>query len=92
MSLAYRLTESTAVVEYAIRYCITRGSYAYLDGFNLAENEWNAISKATRDDVLTAVHIHGFPSADAESRWPAIWSADQARNNQQTAGSTWKVT
>jgi len=68
------MRENRSTVEYAIRYCMSRRSYAYADGMDLAEYHWAHLSKATRDDVLTATRVHGFPSDDNE-RWPTIWAA-----------------
>ena len=43
------------VVEYAIRYCMTRDSYAFYDGIALAERYWSDLTTATQRDVLEAV-------------------------------------
>jgi len=63
--------DDEAMRDYAIRYCMGRKSYAYLDGFDMAEAYWSELSQATRDDVLTASRVHGFPTNDLD-RWPTI--------------------
>jgi len=65
------------VVEYAIRYCMTRETSALYDGFDLTEAHWEHLSTATRSDVLTRLRslghgrvrlaIHG-----GAYRWPII--------------------
>lgn len=42
-------------IEYAIRYCITRSSYAFDDGLRLAESHWDDLSHATQQDVICAL-------------------------------------
>jgi hypothetical protein len=61
------------IAEYAIRYCMSRSTYAFCDGLDLAEHHWRQLSRATRDDVLTATRVHGFPMNDAPTRWPNIY-------------------
>lgn len=62
------------VIEYAVRYCMSRASYAFVDGLDLAEAHWGELSRATRDDVKAATRVHGFPMNDARTRWPKIYT------------------
>jgi hypothetical protein len=59
-------------IEYAIRYCVSRNSYAFEDGLNLAEHFWDVLSEATKRDVLYGVR-HNEPSD--LTRWPTIAAA-----------------
>ena len=74
------------VAEYAIRYCMTRQTYAFTDGLDLAEHHWRQLSRATRDDVLTATRVHGFPMNDAPSRWPNIWAVRYPQRDEAQTG------
>jgi hypothetical protein len=60
-----------ATVEYAIRYCMGRPSYALEDGFALAETHWRKLSSATRDDVIARWRMTPMRPAD-HHRWPTI--------------------
>ena len=63
------------LIEYAVRYCMTRDSYAFDDGLEAAEANWGRLSAATQMDVLVAVHAKGF----ARGRFPLIASAYTVR-------------
>ena len=64
------------VVEYAIRYCMTRRSYAFHDGLALAERYWSELTTATQRDVLEAVgpndrvELFNCPKIDAARDLP----------------------
>jgi len=60
------------LIEYAIRYCITRESYAFEDGLDTAERYWDRLSHATRNDVVVEVIRRRH---DVEQRWPNIATA-----------------
>lgn len=62
-------------IEYAIRYCITRESYAFADGLDLAEQHWEHLSNATKRDVGDAWLSNdsvGVISSGKKWRWPQI--------------------
>lgn len=71
------------LIEYAIRYCITRDSYAFDDGLAAASTNWDRLSHATKDDVLVAVHAKGFESR----RYPPIAAAYAVRYPGSTPGN-----
>jgi hypothetical protein len=66
-------------IEYAIRYCVGRNSYAFNDGLDLAEQHWAEISGATKRDVLSAIR-HNEPSDLV--RWPTIRAARYPQGGQ----------
>ena len=66
-------------IEYAIRYCVSRNSYAFEDGLNLAERHWDVLSDATKRDVLYAVRHNML--ADL-ARWPTIVNAQNPQGNE----------
>jgi hypothetical protein len=69
---AARFGVNIDTIEYAIRYCMTRRTYALIDGFNLAEVHWPQLSKATRSDV-----VERFQTMDVNTYgpWPTIAKA-----------------
>jgi len=58
-----------STIEYAIRYCMSRNSYAFQDGLHLAEQHWSVLSEATKRDVLAAVRTAERASLGV---WPTI--------------------
>ena len=56
-------------IEYAIRYCMTRQSYAFYDGLDLAERHWRTLDDATRSDVLGRA---GEMQLTDLAKWPTI--------------------
>ena len=59
-----------STIEYAIRYCIGRQSYAFDDGMALANRHWLELSNATRSDVHEA--IGKMTVSEVRRRWPNI--------------------
>lgn len=54
------LSELT-VATWAIRYCISRRTYAFNDGLALAEHHWRDLDDTTRRDVMDAIRsLPGF--------------------------------
>lgn len=53
------------IAEYAIRYCITRDSYAFEDGLDLAEAFWPLLSPSTRGDLMDAAIERGVEFTNA---------------------------
>ena len=60
-------------IEYAIRYCMSRHSYAFDDGLMLAEANWDSLSDATKRDVLMG--IFNRPVNVKSSRYPRLADA-----------------
>lgn len=72
-------------IEYAIRYCIGRNTYAFNDGLNLAETNWAQLSNATRHDVIAAVNIRPLGlGGDNLDRWPTIRDAANTHTDNTT--------
>lgn len=69
------------VLEYAIRYCMSRNSYAFEDGLDLAEGAWSQLSESTKRDVRYAVRHNALQDL---ARWPTIAAT---RNPQATPAS-----
>lgn len=68
---------AVTTVEYAIRYCMTRNSYAFEDGLDLAQRYWNFLTTATRVDVMEACHKRQHNMGGGY--WPNIKKAMERR-------------
>jgi hypothetical protein len=75
-----RLTQGTLVevpfeyVDYAVRYCLSRQSYALIDGLELAEKWWEMLAASTRNDVVVALTSRP-DELQQLGRWPTIEAA-----------------
>ena len=49
------IVKDNTMLAYAVRYCMTRDSYALIDGLELANDNWAVLDEATRRDVLRAL-------------------------------------
>lgn len=58
------------MADYAVRYCITRQSYAFADGLEIANTYWRSLADSTQRDVLEALNDPPYPIDMA--RYPAI--------------------
>lgn len=71
-------------VEYAIRYCMTRDSYAFEDGLDLAQRHWGFLTTATRVDVMEACRKREHNMNGGY--WPDIKKALERRYPKVTDG------
>ena len=70
---------SIPIYDYAIRYCMTRRTYAFTDGLHLAEQHWWEIARSTQRDVID--EIRNTPQELDLTQYPTIHRAITREQN-----------